>query len=140
MKTVHGSAVARGGRGLLILGASGSGKSALALEIIARGGKLVSDDAVVLQTCDSGILLKRPDAIKGMIEARGIGLISVASIEHAGLAIVVNMDKNAETRLPKPKTVEILGKAVPEIAGKNAPSLGAALWILLGEGRLLPVM
>ena len=46
--TIHASAVALGPVGLLIMGASGSGKSSLALELMARGAKLVADDQVVV--------------------------------------------------------------------------------------------
>ena len=42
--TVHGTTVARAGRAVLILGASGTGKSALALQMIALGARLVADD------------------------------------------------------------------------------------------------
>ena len=46
---VHASAVSLGGRGVLILGRSGAGKSGLALRLIALGAQLVSDDRVVLE-------------------------------------------------------------------------------------------
>jgi HPr kinase/phosphorylase len=41
---LHATTVAIGGRGVLILGPSGSGKSGLALELMAMGAGLVADD------------------------------------------------------------------------------------------------
>ena len=46
MTNLHGSAVAFGARGLLILGGSGSGKSSLALRLVQHGAALVADDRV----------------------------------------------------------------------------------------------
>jgi len=44
--TIHASCVAVDGKGLLITGASGSGKSALALQLMAFGAHLIADDRV----------------------------------------------------------------------------------------------
>ena len=52
---LHATAVAVAGRGLLIRGASGSGKSGLALEMMARGAQLVSDDRVIVSDRDDGL-------------------------------------------------------------------------------------
>ena len=139
MNAVHGTAVARGGRGVLILGAAGAGKSSLALDLIALGADLVADDAVMPEIVAEGVSLVRPENIAGMIEARGVGLLSVKSIERAGLAFVVDMDKTVNERLPAPESVSILGVEVPQIRGTNVPSLGAVIWCLLGDGQVLPV-
>ena len=45
---VHGTCVALGTKGVLLLGSSGSGKSDLALRLIHDGATLVADDRVVL--------------------------------------------------------------------------------------------
>ena len=46
---VHGSAIAIHGKGVLLLGPSGSGKSDLALRLIDRGAKLICDDVVHIE-------------------------------------------------------------------------------------------
>jgi len=135
----HGTAVARGGRAVLITGAAGSGKSGLALALMALGGKLIADDAVRLTASGSDIVLTCPPEIKGIIEARGIGLLSVQSIDQARLAIVVDMDKTAAQRLPAPESIVILGVEFPLICGKNSRELAAAIWCLLGDGQRLPI-
>ena len=139
MKTVHGTAVARGERGVLIRGASGTGKSGLALDLIALGAELVADDAVMIGAINGEITLTCPPAISGMIEARGVGLLSLRSIDQARLAIVVDMDKTAPQRLPEPESTSILGAEIPLICGKSTPGLAAVIWCLLGDGRRLPI-
>ncbi len=64
----HASCVAYGGRGVLILGASGRGKSALALRLMALGAVLVADDRTDLCREGDSVMARAPDAIKGMIE------------------------------------------------------------------------
>ena len=73
---LHGTAVTVGVRGLLILGPSGSGKSRLALKMIALGANLVSDDRVWLNKIGTGFELQAPEQIRGRIEARGLGLLA----------------------------------------------------------------
>ena len=62
------------GRGLLILGPSGAGKSALALQIMALGGQLVADDRVELTRQGDEVIARCPAPLRGLIEARGLGL------------------------------------------------------------------
>ncbi len=137
MSTVHGTAVARAGRGVLILGASGAGKSALALELMAMGGDLVADDAVLLQKSGAKVVMLCPASISGRIEARGVGILSVKPIAQAGLAFIVDLDKTDPSRLPKPRFQTLLGVEHRLICGKGQPGLGAVIWCLLGGGRLL---
>ena len=138
MSAQHGSAVAREGVGVLIVGASGSGKSQLALELMALGAELVADDGVLLKNDAAGVSLCCPASIKGVIEARGVGLLSVNAIDQARLAIVVDMDKTVTQRLPAPKSIAILGVEVPLVHGKNCVGLSAVVWCLLGGGQILP--
>jgi len=139
MKTVHGTAVAREGRGALIIGAAGSGKSGLALALMAFNADLIADDAVLLSDTGGQIALSCPPKISGVIEARGVGLLSVRTIDQARLAIVVDMDKTAAQRLPVPESTVILGTEFPLICGNNTPNLAAVVWCLLGDGQRLPI-
>ena len=138
MSAIHGTAVARGGRGVLILGASGAGKSALALELMALGADLVADDAVLLQKSGAGVCMRAPESIAGCIEARGVGLITVKPIVSAGLAFIVDLDKTEVSRLPRPHFRHILNVKIRLIHGKGQVGLGPVMWCLLGGGRLVP--
>ena len=62
---LHASTVAFRGRGVVILGASGSGKSALALELMALGAGLVADDRTLVEVQDGALVASCPPAISG---------------------------------------------------------------------------
>ncbi len=79
--TVHGVLVDVYGEGVLITGESGIGKSEAALELIKRGHRLVTDDAVELRkVSDDTLVGSAPDVTKHLIELRGIGIIDVKAL------------------------------------------------------------
>ena len=88
--------------GILLLGRSGSGKSDLALRLIARGAKLVSDDRTELFVERGRLTARAPAAIKGMLEVRGLGVIALPSAAKARIALAVSLD-GAGARLPRPE-------------------------------------
>ena len=78
---VHGVLVDVFGEGVLITGESGIGKSEAALELIKRGHRLVSDDAVeIRKVSDDTLIGSAPDVTKHFIELRGIGIIDVKTL------------------------------------------------------------
>ena len=79
--TIHGVLVDVNGEGVLITGESGIGKSEAALELIVRGHRLVTDDAVIIKkVSDETLVGKSPELTKHLIELRGIGIIDVKEI------------------------------------------------------------
>lgn len=79
--TIHGSFVDVYGIGLLFVGRSGIGKSEIALDLVERGHRLVSDDVVTVTRKGEGILLGAgTNLVKHFMEIRGVGLIDVQSI------------------------------------------------------------
>lgn len=90
--------VAIGGRGLLIEGPPGSGKSSLALALIDRGATLVGDDGVLLELRDGRLWAMPPPQIAGLLEIRNVGLVTLAAVA-APVALVVRLDPDA-SRLP----------------------------------------
>jgi len=78
---VHGVLVDVFGEGVLITGESGIGKSEAALELIKRGHRLVSDDAVeIRKVSDDTLIGSAPDVTKHFIELRGIGIVDVKTL------------------------------------------------------------
>ena len=77
---LHGVLVDVYGIGILITGESGIGKSETALELIKRGHRLITDDAVDIKEIDGGLIGTSPRITIGMLEVRGIGIIDVASL------------------------------------------------------------
>ena len=65
---LYGTAVAWHGRGILLRGSSGAGKSDLALRVIAAGGMLLADDQVLATNTRAGIIAAPPPQIAGLIE------------------------------------------------------------------------
>jgi HPr kinase/phosphorylase len=135
---VHGSAVAVDGRAVLILGASGSGKSALALALIGRGAALVADDRVVLEARGGALVARPPEAIAGLIEARGVGLLRLPWVPEAAVALAVDLDRAPAARMPQPVTITHLGIATELISGRDLPNLDLVLTIVLQNGRAFP--
>jgi RNase adaptor protein for sRNA GlmZ degradation len=117
MTLLHGTVVAVGSRGILLRGASGAGKSDLALRLIAQGAVLVADDQVRLERLGNRLLASPPDSIAGLIELRGIGVRRLPYEAPVPLALVVDLVIPEQVeRLPDPMTTEIDGVALPLLA------------------------
>lgn len=79
--SVHGVLVDIYGEGVLIMGESGIGKSEVALELIHRGHRLVSDDVVeIKRVSDNSLIGSAPDITRHFIELRGIGIIDAKTL------------------------------------------------------------
>lgn len=138
MTSTHATVVAYNGRGVMIIGKAGAGKSGLALQLMAYGADLVADDAVKLRNEKGKIIASCPPNIAGLIEARSVGILSVKSIEQVVLEFVVDLDKTVAKRLPVLETKTILGVDIALIAGENLPNISAIIWSLLKVGYILP--
>ena len=112
---LHATTVAIGGRGVMITGASGAGKSDLALRLIDRGAVLVSDDYTLLNRSDGLLLASAPATIAGQIEVRGVGILPLRHAGPISVAMIVRLARDVE-RLPEPMTRLIAGVSIPEIA------------------------
>ncbi len=124
---VHASAVALQGRGVLVCGASGRGKSALALALMARGGGLVADDRTCLARRGARILAWAPAPILGLVEARGVGLLRADPDPPTALFAVVDLDAAEPDRLPPPRDRDILGVRLPLVLGAANPNLADSI-------------
>jgi len=135
-KNVHGTAVSIDGKGLLILGQSGSGKSQLALALITHGAKLISDDQVILINTESEIILSAPKSISGKIEARFIGILKMPVL-IAPLYLVIDLDQKELDRLPKKKFVTYFNKKIPALNANGIKKLEYSLIPLLKNNGII---
>ena len=123
--------VAIGGRALMLEGAPGSGKSSLALALIDRGAALIGDDGVTLTRVGERIMASPPPNIAGLIELRGVGLVTLPLAPPAPLALILTLGSGAGERLPEAAARRtILGLAVPSLVfepGMIAPAPRAEL-------------
>lgn len=118
----------------MIIGPSGSGKSALCLQLMAMGATLVADDRTVLQSGESGILAFAPETICGLIEARGVGLLA-AECCVARVVLVVDLEQVETDRLPPHRTYNLLGQKAPLLHKVEAAHFPAAILQYLKGGR-----
>ncbi len=81
MISIHGVLVDIFGEGVLLTGESGIGKSEVALELIHRGHRLVTDDVVeIRKVSDETLIGQAPDITRHFIELRGIGIIDAKTL------------------------------------------------------------
>ncbi|SHL28538.1 HPr kinase/phosphorylase [Roseibium suaedae] len=118
--SIHAGCVLVGPFGLLLRGASGSGKSALADCLVQQAGAKghfaahVSDDRTVLEGRTGGILVARPaKGLEGLLEVRGAGILSVAHEPEAVIRLIVDLLPAGKIdRLPEHQILEELVEGV----------------------------
>ena len=113
------------GRGIMITGKSGIGKSELALDLINRGHMLVADDRIDVTRVHTSIMCTAPKLLKRMLEIRGLGIVDVtrmfganAYLNKCQLDFVIklvkyNEDMDQDRLNPINETRNILGLDVP---------------------------
>lgn len=132
---LHASCVAVADRGALIIGPSGSGKSTLALSLMAYGASLVADDRVVLERVKNTVIASAPPPIRGLIEARGIGLLTCDTVGPVPVTVVVDMEKSETTRYPDKRTIPLLGQPMALLHRVDGAHFAPALMQFLRSGR-----
>lgn len=132
---IHASCVAYQGNGLLILGASGAGKSSLALQMIALGADLVADDRTDLAVLDHHLIASAPAPLVGLIEARGIGILQLPFINQAKIKLAVDLDHAEKDRLPPRRHINLLGISLDLLHGSHYHHFPAALMCYLRGDR-----
>lgn len=97
---IHGVLMSVYGKGVLITGHSGMGKSETALELIRHGHVLVADDRVDVSRVHNEIMGTAPELLRGFLEIRGIGIIDIVQmfgassiLEKNKIDFVVNLEK-----------------------------------------------
>jgi serine kinase of HPr protein (carbohydrate metabolism regulator) len=129
-ESIHASAVLCGGDGVLIRGESGSGKSALALALIERGGKLVADDRLMLSAVNGRLIATPPGPTAGQIELRGRGLIGLPHERGCVIRLVADIvDDEGLERMPEPHQLSatVLGIALARQPVPASPDRGVRL-------------
>lgn len=131
----HASCVALNGRGVLIRGGSGTGKSSLALKLMAYGCDLVADDQTILQNLDGILVATCPKTIQNKIEARGVGILNARAIDSACIVLVVDLDTIETDRLPPQRWTDILGISLALLHKSESAHFSEAILQYLKWGR-----
>ena len=134
-ENLHASCVAMDGRAVLLAGPSGSGKSDLALRLLDRGFKLVSDDRTIVRKEGTRLVTSAPDSIKGKLEIRGVGIVEMETVSSAPLALVVELTSDIQRMPDDSRERMILGVGVPLI-NIDAITASAASKVALALDRL----
>jgi HPr kinase/phosphorylase len=138
----HGVLMDVYGLGVLIEGASGIGKSECALDLVARGHRLVSDDVVeVRRIGQERIIGNAPELLREHLEIRGLGIINirdlfgvsaVSTTKNIDLSIKLERWDEAGASVDRlgidVQAVEILGVQIPQVLipvspGRNLSTL-----------------
>jgi serine kinase of HPr protein (carbohydrate metabolism regulator) len=119
-ETVHATLAATwrdgGWTGVLLRGPSGAGKSTLALRLIQRGWRLVADDRVTLWASGGQVFGRAPATLRGLIEARGVGVVPASALPWARVRLVVDLTApESVERMPEARRTEVAGVALPVI-------------------------
>jgi len=110
---VHATCVAMAETGVLLVGPSGSGKSDLALRLIGNGALLIADDRVDL-TAEDGVLVARaPEALFGLMEVRGLGIIDLPAGRESPVGLVIELTPGKTERLPDSLETSLAGISLP---------------------------
>lgn len=129
----HATTVAVKGRGLMIEGASGAGKSALALQMLALGARLVADDVTEIRRGKGTVALwaGAPQALPAKVEARGIGLVAQRLFGTVPLRAVLSLDLEETDRLPHSGHCTILGQNVTLFRRPRGGPLASAMMLTM---------
>lgn len=119
---LHATTVQIRGRGVMVMGKSGAGKTETALTLIERAvtrgeeALLVSDDRTLLHVDGSKLIASVPDSLAGGVEIRGAGLFTVAYVKQTPLDLVVILVSREEAeRYPSGENWQFEGIEIPRL-------------------------
>lgn len=143
MRNLHATALVVGSKGVLITGASGSGKSRLAHALHLQCGLLhlpcllVSDDQVLPEAKGKHLVVRAPAEISGLIEMRGFGLAAARNIHAAVMDLAVELvaREQAERMPDDDAATQICGVSIGKLTLPREDAAGSALAILARLGH-----
>jgi HPr kinase/phosphorylase len=143
-RTVHGVFIEVLGMGVLLVGNPAVGKSELALDLIARGHRLIADDAprfarIAPETLEGTC----PEALRDFLEVRGLGILNIRAMFGEGavvrgktLNLIIDLQPLDQQQLEcidrlsgSLSVRNILGVTVPKITMPVAPGRNLAILV-----------
>jgi serine kinase of HPr protein (carbohydrate metabolism regulator) len=115
-QTIHATSIAIDGRAILLLGPSGAGKSDLALRLIDRGARLISDDYTTLTRKNGRLVANPPETIAGKIEIRHIGIVHLPYVTDVTVALAIRLEEKPERMPDLPAAMDVNGVTLPLVA------------------------
>ena len=126
---IHATVISVDGRGLAFVGPSGGGKSSLAFDCLSEArlasvpAALIADDRVIISLENGQIYASCPEPIRGLIELRYGGIVSVDHVDRTQLNyIVMPVGADESHRLPpEDEQFEL-------VAGLRLPVVRVPMW------------
>lgn len=130
---IYGSSVAFFHRAVLILGPSGSGKSSLCLQLLAKGATLIGDDRVRLYAQDGQIYVRGEPKLANQLEIRGMGIFECQNSITAPIEIVVNLGLRPSDRLGETSLFSTDFGTLNQIHSQGVTGLADMLYLTLSN-------
>ena len=144
-QSIPATTIVIGDAGIAIRGASGSGKSSLAIALIeavraSRFARLVADDVTRIKVKGGRVIAYTVPQMTSFIERRGLGIVPFAATDSAVLRLVVDCLGTDPQRLPDPEMLvtTLLGVTLPRVSVAGQPrdiSLVLTALDLMHSGR-----
>lgn len=115
MQPYQATCVVIDGRGMLIEGEPGTGKSSLALALMDRGAKLVGDDSLLIEARDGKLWAHPHPATEGLLEVRNLGLLPRPVLQETAVTLVLRLDDTAPRFIDAAEICTILGVPLPQV-------------------------
>lgn len=141
---IHGELLEVFGLGVLITGASGTGKSELALELVSRGHRLIADDTPQLQRVAPNVLEGTcPAALRDFLEVRGLGILNIRRMfgdsaikRNKRIRLIIHLERAEDMYLPAEQRLHgarasrtLLDVAIPQLSLPIAPGRNLAVLV-----------
>ena len=141
--SLHGVFMEALSLGVLLTGASGVGKSELALELLTRGHRLIADDAPLFARIAPDIIIgTAPDMLQDFLEVRGLGILNVREMYGDSavkpskyLKLIIDLQPLSEAPMADNRLVgsdttrDVLGLEIPVFTLPVAPGRNLAVLV-----------
>lgn len=112
-RPLQATCVSLKGRGLIILGPPGCGKSSLALALMDRGAQLVGDDSLLVEPRDGWLWAMPHPNTRGLLEVRNLGLLPFPVQDGVAVSLAIRLDPAAPRHVERPQSLDLCGLPLP---------------------------
>lgn len=102
---------------------------------MAFGAGLVADDRTEITLIDGHLMASAPAPLRGLIEARGLGILRADPVGPVPLALAVDMGQAETDRLPPHRSVTIMGTPLALVLASQHDHFPASVLCYLKGGR-----
>lgn len=134
LKQLHATCVEINGKGVLLTGKSGSGKTELALHLINLGAQLVADDQVILDT--QTLQASCPPVLRDKMEMRGVGIIPIQTKTATHIDLCVQLCPRSQTERFPLQSLEVEGIPAVRLPGHDITATADKIMFLCRQKNI----